>query len=88
MSKADMSLIGFVEVAPELLGKLLQLPEGTFIEGIALPDRLGTIRLRIRGAGWPVQLGGLIPMAEPAIVKTREARPEDMIHAIDWRLPT
>jgi hypothetical protein len=87
MTKIDESRMAILRVQPEVLADLLQLPKGAFIEGICTEDHLGVIQLRIRGAGWPVSLGGLIPTADPGVVHTREAKPEDMIHAVDWKLP-
>lgn len=87
MTIMDPNRIAILKVAPEILGKLLQLPEGVFIEGICTDDHLGQVQLRIRGAGWLVSQGGLIPTAAIAEIKMREAKPEDMFHAIDWKLP-
>jgi hypothetical protein len=87
MTKIDEGRLAILRVQPAVLESLLQLPRGAFIEGICTEDHMGVIQLRIRGAGWPVSLGGLIPTAEPPVMQTREAKPEDMIHAVDWKLP-
>jgi hypothetical protein len=87
MTTIDPNRIAILKVDPEILAKLLQLPDGAFIEGICTDDHLGRVQMRIRGAGWPVSRGGLIPTAEPGVVTTREAKPADMIHSIDWKLP-
>jgi hypothetical protein len=87
MTIADQNRIAILKASPEVLAKLLQLPAGAFIEGICTDDHLGQVQLRIRGAGWSVAQGGLIPTAEIAEIKTREAKPEDMVHSIDWKLP-
>lgn len=87
MTIIDHNRLAILRVQPETLADLLQLPKGAFIEGICTEDHLGVVQLRIRGAGWPVSQGGLIPTAETAVVQTREAKPEDMIYAVDWKLP-
>ena len=49
-----------VKITPDLLGELLQLPEGAYIDHVAIEDRVGVLALRVRGMGPEVKPGDLL----------------------------
>jgi hypothetical protein len=74
---------------PEALQELLQLPDGAYIDSVYSPlDKPGTLELRIRGAGWPCELGQLIPRTTATVTRTLDAGGLETARTVDWGLPS
>lgn len=75
-------------LSPELLCRLLQLPEGAYIDRIVDdPTRPGVLVARIVGAGWPVVPGKLLEQVHP-IWRTEHSEDGKWVReTIDWGLP-
>lgn len=77
-----------LRVSHEILAQFLQLPEGAYIDAVFAPyDAPGVIELRIRGAGWPITLGQIIPRASGIVHMTIDEDAPSKIVSIDWGLP-
>lgn len=77
-----------LQVSPEVLAELLQLPSGAHIDGVQAPvDRPGALELRIVGAGWPTEPGRLIPSTTAMITRMHGEDGAVKRLTIDWRLP-
>lgn len=76
-----------LHVSPEALGQLFQLPAGAYVDGIVNDDRLGVFKLRVRGAGWPVKPGDIIPQASAVCTQTYDAEGAKTSLSIDWGFP-
>lgn len=78
--------VAILRVAPEILGELLKLPPGAYIDAVHAPhDQPGSLELRVRGAGWVTPLGNLIPKITGIL---RRYNAEDgTVLVIDWGLP-
>ena len=83
---ADIGLAALVVVSPEILADLLQLPPGCYIDGAVAPyDKPGVLHLRVRGAGWPMKAGVLLPQVTATV--TRRAGLGGPNPVIDWSFP-
>lgn len=81
-------LAAILLATPEALQELLQLPEGAYIDSVYSPhDRPGTLELRIRGAGWPCNLGQSIPRTTATVTLQRDAEGRELARVVDWGLP-
>lgn len=75
-----------VELTPEFLAQILQLPPGAYIDVLRMKDdQMGVLVMRLRGSGWPVVPGCLIPHAAPTL--TAEG-PQPWHYKVDWHLPS
>ena len=78
-------LAAIVELMPEVLAQLLQLPPGAYIDAVDAPiEREGLVRMRIRGAGWRVRDGERIPMASCTVTTALHADTQTRSHAMHW----
>ena len=85
---ADDSRCAVVDVDHVVLASLLQLPPGCHIDLVeSRADRPGTVRLRLRGAGWPVSPGSFIPVVRPVLTQHVDSRGRRRRITIDWGLP-
>lgn len=81
-------LAAILLATPEALQELLQLPEGAYIDSVYSPhDRPGTLELRIRGAGWPCELGQSIPRTTATVTLRRDDEGRELARVVDWGLP-
>lgn len=79
--------MAMLRLTPEALAALLQLPEGSYIDAVeARADTPGMLHLRLRGAGFEVRPGELIPRAPAATVRMLSDG-ENRWPVIDWHLP-
>lgn len=76
-----------VMVSPEAFTQILQLPVGSYIDGIVSDDAVGALRLRIRGAGWPVELGKPLQQATPVVRRSFDDQGRELRPQIDWGFP-
>lgn len=68
-----------------VLAQLLQLPPGSYIDHVEAPcDRPGTLRMRVRGAGWPVMLGHLLKQATGRLTHRFTPEGDELLYEIDW----
>ncbi len=74
-------------MTPEALAGLLQLPAGAYIDHVETGEELGVLRLRVRGAGWPVRPGSLIPAATSIIHETYDADGNVTLRRVVWSFP-
>lgn len=75
-----------VRIRPEVLAELLQFPEGACIDAVqSRIDEIGSIELRIRGAGWPVEVGRLINHVQPMIRREHDATSAVTRRVIEWK---
>jgi hypothetical protein len=82
-------LAAILLATPEALQELLQLPQGAYIDSVYSPhDRPGTLELRIRGAGWPCNLGQSIPRTTATVTLQRDAEGRELARVVDWGLPS
>ena len=88
--RADTQRLAAILLAtPEALQELLQLPEGAYIDSVYSPhDRPGTLELRIRGAGWPCELGQSIPRTTATVTLQRDDHGRELARVVDWGLPS
>ena len=78
-----------VRISPEFLTRLLQLPDGAYIDHVQMnPQMPGEITLRLRGAGWPVTPGCLIPHASPVWSQEVNAQGERLEPVVHWLFPS
>lgn len=62
-------LAAILQVTPEAMSLLLNLPEGAYIDGSYAPlDTPGVMEFRIFGAGWPTSIGGTIRRTGGSII--------------------
>ena len=88
-SREALELAALLVATPETLGALLQLPPGAYIDGITAPiENPGTLLLRVRGAGWPMVPGRVIPMAMGHVTRQRHIDGHELVPLVDWKLPT
>jgi hypothetical protein len=89
-SSNTTQLMAILLVTPEALTELLQLPLGAYIDGIQAPiDQPGALAIRIRGAGWAITPGQIIPRAPNGIVTvTYDENGRVLSRLVDWRLPS
>lgn len=77
-----------LQVAPEILAELLKLPPGSYIDAVRAPhDQLGTLEIRIRGAGWVTRLGCAIPRTTGTMTAEYDDDGNIVRTTIDWGLP-
>lgn len=77
-----------VRFTPEALTALLQLPEGACIDAVqSRADEIGTIEVRIRGAGWPVVAGHIIRHVTPIITKRMSDDQTLSKCSLEWKFP-
>ncbi len=88
-SHGPQRLAAILLATPEALQELLQLPQGAYIDSVYSPhDRPGTLELRIRGAGWPCNLGQSIPRTTAIVTLQRDAEGRELARVVDWGLPS
>lgn len=75
-------------VSPEILGDLLQLPDGCHIDSAVVPhDQPGVLHLRVRGAGWPTKAGRLLPRVIGTVTRHSVNNGAVLQNVIDWGFP-
>lgn len=79
--------MAILRLTPEALAALLQLPQGSYIDAVAAHVEMpGMLHLRVRGAGYEVRPGEVIPRAPAATVRMLSDG-ENRWPVIDWHLP-
>lgn len=87
MADHEPTRSAILEVSPQIVAHLLQLPSGCHIDACWVPwDRPGVLCLRVLGAGWIRVDGERIPTAIGQATRTA-GTPEDDVVTIDWGLP-
>lgn len=82
-------LAAIVELTVEALASHLQLPPGAYIDFVHAPiDQPGRLVMRIRGAGWPVNVGSLIPRTTAIVSMSFDGEGRELSRKIDWRFPS
>jgi len=72
--------MAILQVTPDFVRRLLQLPDGTIITGVRESFlRPGVLEVKIEGAGWEVSEGDIITIAPPGVFNSDGL--------IDWHLP-
>ncbi len=89
MSDEREELAAIVEIPARVLAQLLQLPAGAVIDYARMPLNRpgGPVVFRLRGVGWPVRPGALIPEAHPVLTTHQASEQSPAALSIDWRLP-
>lgn len=83
-----MTQAAVIELSPEVLAKLLRLPEGVVVTGVDQPiGLLGSVFLRVQGMGWEVNPGGPLQWARPIITTHHSPETEPHIVSVDWQCP-
>lgn len=81
-------LAALVQFTPEILGELLGLPPGCYFDYVqARLDQPGVLQARIRGAGWAVLPGMLIPYVWPQVTRQHDEGGRVVRLVIDWGFP-
>ena len=79
-------LAALLVATPEALVAALQLPAGCHIDSVSAPhDRPGVLILRLRGAGWPTEIGERLREVVGTVTKHHGTDGRDVV--IDWGLP-
>lgn len=87
--RQEIGLAALLVVDHLRLAELLQLPAGSHIDAVWSPvDQPGVVLLRLRGAGWPVKTGALLPRSTGIL--TRHISADGAVERvfINWQLPS
>ena len=77
-----------LEIAPEVLGELLQLPKGAEVVYVHCPfDLRGVMSVKIYGAGWPVKEGEMLQTTTGTITRKFAADGSEVGYSVDWGFP-
>lgn len=75
------------DITPLHLAALLRLPAHACIDSVWQEgDRPGVLRMRVRGIGWPVENGAVIPKVTPTVHVERDSQGRESMW-IDWHCP-
>jgi hypothetical protein len=85
----DIGRAALLVVNEAILADLLQLPAGCHIDSVTAPhDQPGVLQLRVRGAGWLMKAGMVVPKAHGVVIRHYAADGALVRQAVDWGLPT
>lgn len=80
--------LAILEIAPNLLCDLFQLPPGAEIVDLRVPiDRRGVLELKIDGAGWLTYEGSMIMRTTGTITREFDGNGKETSRRIDWGFP-
>ncbi|MFA6204401.1 MAG: hypothetical protein WC710_14580 [Gallionella sp.] len=82
-------LMVILQITPEILRELFQLPEGAEILDLHIPmSYRGLLEVRVMGAGWPTMEGYSIMRTGGTVQKEYDADGKVVSRIVDWGLPT
>ena len=74
-----------IEVSPEILADLLQLPAGVFVDAVWQPlDRPGPISLRVTGMGDLTAQGDTLRHVFGVVTRRFNSDGAELKHSINW----
>ena len=80
--------VALMVLSPEILTALLQLPDGCHIDHATVPhDQPGVLYLRVRGAGWPIKTGLVLPQVCPTVTRHHAGDGSLLRYGINWNFP-
>lgn len=75
-------------LSPAVVAEAIGLPEGAYIDSVAVSQEVpGEVILRIRGAGYPVEVGRAIPYVYPIVTVHRNPEGEVTKRTVEWGFP-
>lgn len=81
--------LAILQISPELLRELFQLPDGAEVLDLRVPiDYRGLLEVKIAGAGWPTLEGQAIMRTVGTVTREFDAGGAEVRRSIDWRLPS
>jgi hypothetical protein len=80
--------MAILEISPEILREVFQLPEGAEILDLRVPiDYRGMLEVKIIGAGWEIPRGAAIVRTRGTIIQEFDATGAETRKVIDWGMP-
>lgn len=81
--------LAILQISPELLRELFQLPDGAEVLDLRVPiDYRGLLDVKIAGAGWPTLEGQAIRRTTGTVTREFSAEGVEVRRSINWGLPS
>lgn len=77
--------MAILEIAPEVMRQLLDLPEGVWVDGVEVDFlRRGVVCVRVQGMGWPVREGEMLRRSRATVWERRNEAGEVFERRVTW----